>query len=84
MKDKFATFPKLNVRRCSRIVVGENEDTNNRSNEVTAKSKGAEFILNSSLPCQEIDISDQNVCIAHNFELSPNALENTSFYEQTI
>lgn len=63
MKDKFATFPKLNVRRCSRIIVGENEDNNNRSNEIPTKSKGAEFILNSSLPCQEIDISEQNVCI---------------------
>lgn len=61
-KGKFATFPKLNVRRCSRIVVGEPDDGSKRPNELAASSGGgAEFILNSSLPCQELNIGDQNV-----------------------
>lgn len=62
-KNKFATFPKLklSVRRCSRIVLGDNEDNTIRPNEPVMRPKGAEFILNSSLPCQEINIGDPNV-----------------------
>lgn len=65
VKEKFATFPKLNVRRCSRIVLGDNEDNNIRSNEAVMRPKGAEFILNSTLPCQEINIGDPNVRILY-------------------
>lgn len=57
--DKFATLPNLRVRRRSRIVVGETDDDSRVS---ASKTKGPEFILNSSLPCQEIEINDTKVC----------------------
>lgn len=55
----FATLPNLRVRRPSRIVIGSSDEEN--LNASTSKSRGPEFILNSSLPCQEIDISDSKV-----------------------
>lgn len=60
---KFATLPGLRIRRHSRIVVGNNssDDENTSSSSAKAKAKGPEFILNSSLPSQEIDISDAKV-----------------------
>lgn len=60
--EKFATLPSLQVRRRSRIVLGENDDDDSsRASASSTKSKGPEFILNSSLPCQEIEIGDSKV-----------------------
>lgn len=62
--EKFATLPSLQVRRRSRIVFGENDDDDSsRASASSVKSKGPEFILNSSLPCQEIEIGDPKVII---------------------
>lgn len=62
--EKFATIPSLQVRRRSRIVFGENDDDDSsRASASSIKSKGPEFILNSSLPCQEIEIGDPKVLI---------------------
>lgn len=57
--NKFHTLPNLRVRRGSRIVIGSSDDGS--SNNISVQSKGPEFILNSSLPCQEIDITDAKV-----------------------
>lgn len=58
--NKFHTLPNLRVRRGSRIVIGSSDDAS-VNNNVSIQSKGPEFILNSSLPCQEIDITDAKV-----------------------
>lgn len=57
--NKFHTLPNLRVRRGSRIVIGSSDDGSLKNHSV--QSKGPEFILNSSLPCQEIDITDAKV-----------------------
>lgn len=60
--NKFHTLPNLRVRRGSRIVIGSSDDGSLNTN-IPIQSKGPEFILNSSLPCQEIDITDAKVNI---------------------
>lgn len=60
--NKFHTLPNLRVRRGSRIVIGSSDDAS-LNNNVSIQSKGPEFILNSSLPCQEIDITDAKVIV---------------------
>lgn len=62
--NKFHTLPNLRVRRGSRIVIGSSEDGS--STNISVQSKGPEFILNSSLPCQEIDITDAKVKDSNN------------------
>lgn len=57
--NKFHTLPNLRVRRGSRIVIGSSDDGSLKN--ISVQSKGPEFILNSSLPCQEIDITDAKV-----------------------
>lgn len=65
---KFATLPNLRVRRASRIVIGSSDEDGLHANISNTKStRGPEFILNSSLPCQEIDIAETKVnrfCVA--------------------
>lgn len=61
--NRFHTLPNLRVRRGSRIVIGSSDDGS--LNNVSSQSEGPEFILNSSLPCQEIDITDGKVINIH-------------------
>lgn len=59
---KFATLPNLRVRRRSRVIIGNNSSDDETLSTSSSKLRGPEFILNSSLPSQEIDISDSKVC----------------------
>lgn len=64
--DKIDVFPPISschgVRRRSRIVIDSTSSDEEKS--ASNKAKGPEFILNSSLPPQNIDISDKKVCIS--------------------
>lgn len=65
---KFATLPNLRVRRPSRIVLNENNSSDDEDQSIASnKSKIPEFIANSSLPYQEMDISDAKVIFCYIF-----------------
>lgn len=59
--NKFSTLPNLRVRRRSRVIIGNNSSDDENLSTGSSKMRGPEFILNSSLPSQEIDISDAKV-----------------------
>lgn len=59
--NKFSTLPNLRVRRRSRVIIGNNSSDDENLSTGSSKMRGPEFILNSSLPSQEIDISDPKV-----------------------
>lgn len=54
-------MPALRVRRRSRVVIGNNSSDDETLSTGSSKLRGPEFILNSSLPSQEIDITDAKV-----------------------
>lgn len=58
---KFATLPNIRVRRPSRVIVGNHSSDEDSHSISSIKSKGPEFIMNSSLACHEIDITDIKV-----------------------
>lgn len=60
---KFATFPNLKVRRKQRVISTEKLDGSNESLDSNSiiKAKSPEFIINSSLPSQLIDLTDIKV-----------------------
>lgn len=62
---KFATLPNLKMRRRSRVVVSTellNDGVTTTDDISIIKSKGPEFIVNSSRPAEQFDIVDAKVC----------------------